>query len=431
MKLYDAVIIGGGIAGLASALQISNEGINDIIILEKEEYLGGNLNSCIDAGYGETFFNENMTGVEYAQRFIDEIERRKIEYRTKTTVIEVKNFDGYKETTLVNEEGITTIRSKSIVFTMGCKEKPRGSAHISANKCAGVFTAGMVQRFVNVQGVMPGREMVIFGSGDVALIVAKRLIIEGGNVVSIVEPMSLCRATQANIKGCIDYFNIPLSLKHTIVEIVGDDRVEAVVVAEVDDSLNVIKGTEKTIKCDTLILSVGLYPENEFLRQLGVELNKVTGGPIIDEVMQCSISGVFASGSITHPYDHVDDITRESTIAGRGVSKFLKGELNLEEYIEVHNKKGILYSLPNKVNVNNLYYDDLELRIRLRKPMPRCILKVYVDGEVILEEKRENLYSSELYSIFLPKKLIENKKEVKSIEISAEPYDYAFINYRR
>lgn len=418
MREHDIVIIGGGPAGLAAAVAARKEGIKDILILERDGVLGGILNQCIHNGFGLHTFKEELTGPEYAARFIDMVEAETIPYLLNTMVLDI-NKD--KEVTIINrEEGLTVIKARAIILAMGCRERPRGALNIPGYRPAGIYSAGTAQRFVNMEGKTVGKEVVILGSGDIGLIMARRMTLEGAKVKVVAELMPYSGGLKRNIVQCLDDYGIPLKLSHTIVDIQGKERVTGVTLAKVDENRRPIPGTEETISCDTLLLSVGLLPENELSRSAGVDLNPVTSGPLVDDSLETSTEGIFACGNVLHVHDLVDYVSEEAAMAGVSAASFVTvGQRTRTDFVEIAAERGVRYTVPQRLDTEHMK-NQITVRFRVADVYKDRYISVYYDGERVSHKKKRVLAPGEMEQVIIKKESLSEFPELKKIVICTE-----------
>ena len=415
---YELVIIGGGPAGLAAAAAAYDAGCRSILILERDTQLGGILNQCIHNGFGLHTFGEELTGPEYAARFIAQVRDRGIEYKLNTMVLSISEE---KHITAVNrEDGLLEIDARAIILTMGCRERSRGALNIPGYRPAGIYSAGTAQRLVNMEGYLPGRRVVILGSGDIGLIMARRMTLEGAKVLVVAELLPYSGGLKRNIVQCLDDFGIPLKLSHTVVNIEGKERVSGVTIAEVGPDRKPIPGTEIHYDCDTLLLSCGLIPENELSRGMGVALSPVTNGPVVDESLQTSIPGVFAAGNVLHVHDLVDYVSEEAAAAGRAAVRYLaQGESAARHEIPVTFVGGIRYTVPATIDPK-LVDDDLVIRFRVGGVMKKRTVRLLLDGEAALSRKRAVMAPGEMEELKLTRAMLDAHPDLKTIHIAVE-----------
>ena len=420
MRAYDIVIIGGGPAGLAAAVSAKKSGVDSILILERDRELGGILNQCIHNGFGLHTFKEELTGPEYAACFIEQVKELNIEYKLNTMVMDISS---QKIVTAMNrEEGLFEIQAKAVVLAMGCRERSRGALNIPGYRPAGIFSAGTAQRLVNIEGYMPGKEVVILGSGDIGLIMARRMTLEGAKVKVVAELMPYSGGLKRNIVQCLDDYGIPLKLSHTVVDIKGKERLEGVTLARVDNHGKPIPGTEEEYSCDTLLLSVGLIPENEISRRMGVDMNPVTSGPKVNESLETNLEGVFACGNVLHVHDLVDFVSEEAAAAGRNAARYVKAgkeQKSEGKIIQINPVDGVRYTVPGTVNVSHMD-ENLTVRFRVGSVYTNCCISAYFDNERVIHRKRPVVAPGEMEEIKLTKELLLKYPDLQTITVKIE-----------
>lgn len=411
---YDLVVVGGGPAGLAAAYEAYENGVEKILIIERDKELGGILNQCIHNGFGLHTFKEELTGPEYAGRFIDMVEGTNIEVMLDTMVLEI---EGKIIHAINTEKGYLTIEAEAIVLAMGCRERTRGAISIPGDRPSGIFTAGAAQRFINMEGYMVGKKVVILGSGDIGLIMARRMTLEGAKVEAVVELMPYSNGLTRNIVQCLEDYGIPLYLSHTVIDVKGDGRLEKVIIAKVDENRQPIKGTEIEFDADTLLLSVGLIPENELSKNAGVELDLRTNGLVVSESMETNREGIFACGNVVHVHDLVDFVTEEAKNAGKNAAKYIKGKKRLNHFTEIKNGENISYTVPQKFEIESLD-GNLNIFMRVRNVFKNKQIVVRdEEGNVIQSFKKPHVVPAEMERITILKDKLKNAKGAITISL--------------
>jgi NADPH-dependent 2,4-dienoyl-CoA reductase/sulfur reductase-like enzyme len=420
-QVYDIVIVGGGPAGLAAAVSAKRNGIESILVLERDKELGGILNQCIHNGFGLHTFKEELTGPEYAGRFIEQLEEEKIAYKLNTMVMDIS---GDKVVTAMNrEDGMFEIQAKAVILAMGCRERSRGALNIPGYRPAGIYSAGTAQRLVNMEGYMPGREVVILGSGDIGLIMARRMTLEGAKVKVVAELLPYSGGLKRNIVQCLDDFGIPLKLSHTVVDIDGKERVEGITIAQVDENRRPIPGTEEHYTCDTLLLSCGLIPENEISSSLGVEMSPVTSGPLVNECLETNIEGVFACGNVLHVHDLVDFVSEEAGAAGKHAAEYVKNGARHPSSdakdIPITATQGARYTVPKTINPDRMDEKHI-VRFRVGDVYKNCYVSVYLNDKRVIHRKRPVMAPGEMEEVVLKKEELSAFPDLSQITVKIE-----------
>ena len=420
MKHYncDVVVVGAGPAGLAAAVSAKKNGAEHVIVIERENRMGGILKQCIHAGFGLQYFGEELTGPEYAEKFMALTKEAGIEVLLNTTAVEIKD----KTLICVNTEGVANIQFGALVLAMGCRERTRANLMIPGSRPSGIYTAGTAQRLVNMEGYLPGRKCVILGSGDIGLIMARRMTLEGAEVKVVAELMPYSGGLKRNIVQCLDDYGIPLKLSHTVVDIKGRERVEAIVIAEVDEKLRPIPGTEIEYECDTLLLSCGLLPENELSRAAGVDINPLTNGPRVNEQLETNVPGVFAAGNVLHVHDLVDFVSEEASAAGRHAAAYIQGAAEVGgKELPIKTEGGVRYTVPVKIRPEALDPEGkVTIRFRVGAVYQNKRIVIYAGDKQIFTKKRNVLAPGEMETVNLKSKLLLDCPEANDITVTLE-----------